>query len=55
MDFYEEQVKIMNEEYKKEQQKVRNKETNVRIQGRRGSEGLIGVTFPFEDYHEDLA
>jgi len=26
----------------------------VRIHRRRGSDGLIGVTFPFEDYHEDL-
>jgi hypothetical protein len=34
---------------------LRNKTANVRIHRRRGSDGLIGVTFPFEDYHEDLA
>jgi len=55
LEFYEARVEEMNEEYKKEQLQLRNKTANVRIQRRRGSDGLIGVTFPFEDYHEDLA
>jgi 4-hydroxy-3-methylbut-2-en-1-yl diphosphate synthase IspG/GcpE len=33
---------------------MRNKMANVRLHRRRGSDGLVGVTFAFEDYHEDL-
>jgi hypothetical protein len=54
MQFYEDRIIDMNTKYKKEQLILRNKTANVRIKRRRGSDGLIGVTFPFEDYHEDL-
>lgn len=54
LQYYEERVKVMNEEYKREQLLMRNKTANVRIQHRRASDGLVGVNFPFEDYHEDI-
>ena len=33
---------------------MRNKTAEVRKHRRRGSDGLIGVTFPIEDYREEL-
>ena len=33
---------------------MRNKTSEVRKHRRRGSDGLIGVTFPIEDYREEL-
>jgi hypothetical protein len=44
----------MNEDYKKREAKRRHKMANVRVRGRRGSDGMIGVVIPFEDYHEDI-
>lgn len=44
----------MNEEYQREQIQKRSKEANVRVAMRRASEGMIGVIFPMEDYHNEL-
>jgi hypothetical protein len=54
MAYYEERIKVYNEEYRKEQFQMRNKTANVRVLHRRGSDGLIGVNFPFEDFHEEI-
>lgn len=54
LDYYEDRVAVMNEEYQREQVHLRSNQANVRIQRRRASDGMIGVQFPLEDYHNDL-
>ncbi len=54
LEFYEARIIEINEKYYKEQMVMRNKTAEVRKHRRRGSDGLIGVTFPIEDYREEL-
>lgn len=55
MEYYEQKIKYYNEEYSKEQVKLRDKMSRVRVRGRRGSDGMIKVGWFVEDYHDDLA
>jgi hypothetical protein len=54
LEFYEIKVKEMNEQYKKKQKRIRHKLFRVRIPGRRDSDGMLDVNFPFEEFHFDL-
>ncbi len=54
LEFYEARILEINEQYYKDQMVMRNKTAEVRKHRRRGSDGLIGVTFPIEDYREEL-
>ena len=54
LEFYEVRILEINEQYYKDQMVMRNKTAEVRKHRRRGSDGLIGVTFPIEDYREEL-
>ncbi|CDW80386.1 ef hand family protein [Stylonychia lemnae] len=54
LEFYEAKVKEMNQAYYKRQKMLRDKMSLVRVKGRRGSDGMIGVVPFLEEFREDL-
>lgn len=54
LEFYEIKCKEMNIEYNKVQKKIRHNNFYVRVPQRRGSDGLIGVTFPIEEMYQEI-
>lgn len=54
LEFYEAKVKEMNYDYYIMQKKARDILTQVRIKGRRTSDGMIGVAPWLEEFREDI-
>lgn len=54
MDQYEAKMKELNEQYYRTEQMKRNLLARVRVPLRRGSDGMIGVTFPVEKFHDKI-